>query len=110
MLLLGAVFAAAVAVLPAAQAATTCGSTPAANEQYVGSTNVDSTSASGTSFALPASGNYRVVACGTWHNLPHGYVDAAYNSGDSSSWAAPQQGWPTIAPTWGELTVNGSTP
>ncbi|HET7571329.1 MAG TPA: hypothetical protein VFJ77_01525 [Gaiellaceae bacterium] len=79
-------------------------------DQYVGSVSVDSTSMAGSSFSLPASGQYRLVSCGVWNNTSHGYVDTAYNSGDAWNWNAPQQGWTGIGPNWGELYVNGASP
>ncbi len=94
-----------------ASAAPTCsGWTPPSTDQYVGSVAVDSASMLGSTFALPASGTYRVVSCGVWNNWSHGYVDTAYNSGDAWNWSAPQQGWPGIGTTWGELTLNGAFP
>src|SRR3954452_13895662 len=104
MLLLGAAIASAVAIVPAAEAATTsCAYSPATNEQLVDSVNVASTSMTGSSLLLPATGDYHVISGGTWENASHGLVDTAYNSGDAFNWDNSQQGWAGIGPNWGEL-------
>ncbi|HET7568827.1 MAG TPA: hypothetical protein VFJ91_12605 [Gaiellaceae bacterium] len=108
-----AIAAVVLATIAPAQAAGTaaCSSWAApATDQYLGSVSVDSTSMTGSSFSLPASGQYRLVSCGVWSNFSHGYVDTAFNSGDAWNWNAPQQGWPAIGPNWGELYVNGAAP
>jgi hypothetical protein len=107
-----AVCAASLAALTATAGAAggACAASVPAGATLVASTSVDSTSMSGVNVALPASGNYQVVACGVWNNYSHGYVDAAYNSGDAWNWNFEQQGWPGIGPNWGELQINGSTP
>ena len=113
LLLLGALTAiAAVAATQAASAASApaCGASPVATDRYLGTVAVDSTSMTGSSFALPANGQYRLVSCGVWNNTSHGYVDTAYNSGDAWDWTNPEQGWPGIGANWGELNVNGSAP
>ena len=103
---------AAVTATQTASAAGTpaCGASPVASDSYLGTVGVDSTSMTASSFALPASGQYRLVSCGVWNNTSHGYVDTAYNSGDAWDWTGQQQGWPGIGPNWGELWVNGSAP
>lgn len=102
---------ASLAVLSTATAASpNCSFSAPARSTYIGSAAVDSTNMGETSIALPQSGNYVVVACGVWNNTSHGYVDAAYNSGDAWNWNFEQQGWPGIAPNWGELQINDSTP
>jgi hypothetical protein len=64
--------------------------------------------------SLPATANYQVVACGTWENRCHGYVDAAYNAGDVgcgiTAWDSHQQGWPGNGAIWGQLLINGAVP
>lgn len=107
-----AVVAASVAALSttAGAAGAACGASAPAGATLVASTSVDSTSMSGTNVTLPGSANYLVVACGVWNNTSHGYVDAAYNSGDAWNWNSSQQGWPGIGPNWGELRINGATP
>lgn len=106
-----AVLVASLAAASVTQAATgACAASVPAGATLVASATVDSTSIAGSSVSLPASANYEVVACGVWSNTPHGYVDAAYNSGDAWSWASSQQGWPGIGSTWGELQINGATP
>lgn len=108
---LAAVAACAAALSTSAGAAgAACSASVPAGATLVASTTVDSRSIPGTTVALPASANYAVVACGVWSNTPHGYVDAAYNSGDAWSWSSYQQGWPGIGSTWGELEINGATP
>jgi hypothetical protein len=107
-----AVVAASVAALSttAGAAGAACGASAPAGATLVASASVDSTSMSGTNVALPGSANYLVVACGVWNNNSHGYVDAAYNSGDAWNWSNPQQGWSGIGANWGELQINGATP
>src|SRR5258708_13487755 len=91
-------------------AAPNCAFSAPAKSTYVGSATVASTNMGETSIPLSQSGNYVVVACGVWNNTPHGYVDAAYNSGDAWNWNAPQQGSPGIASSLGELQINDATP
>ena len=107
-----AVLAVALTAATATHAATlgACSATVPAGASLVASTSVDSTSMAGSSVALPTTANYLVVSCGVWNNYSHGYVDAAYNSGDNWNWGFVQQGWPGILPNWGELQINGSTP
>ena len=68
----------------------------------------------GTTVTLPdaAAGIYLIQVSGFWLNTPHGEVDAQYNNGDNGvqngSWTFVQKGWPSIAPDWGRVLVNGS--
>lgn len=75
---------------------------------------VDSSSPVGTTITLPdtATGIYLIQMSGYWLNTPHGEVDAQYNNGDNGvqngAWTFVQEGWPTIAPDWGRVLVNGA--
>ena len=126
----------AVAVASVAALSTTAGAASAAcsasvptGATLVASTSVDSRAFDGdipspwsatyslpkpTTVTLPATANYQVVACGTWDNFGHGYVDAAYNAGyvgyGPEDWTNHQQGWPGNGAIWGQLLINGAVP
>lgn len=101
-------------LVPTAQAEGTtpgCGGyAAAAGETLVGSLAVESfgqAGIDGSSFALPAAGDYRYVACGTWNNTGYGWVDAEYTNNYPAN-DGFQDGWPGLGPDFGDLQVNGA--
>jgi hypothetical protein len=105
-----AVLAASIAALTttAAAAAPACGAS--AQGTYVGTVTVNSANPSGASLALPASGQYTLVACGTWQNTTNNVADAEYTSRDG--WATYEQGYDFapyfLGPDFADLEVNNA--